>query len=294
MHRGAAVEQAQAPRGNVAAKVSVKAAPPQPFSLDALRAADIPAEKWLADQPENVVAVLGELRGRHAGPVSCLAVSPDGKLLATGAEDDKKVRLWDAETLRPLGALAGHRAFVKCVTISPDRHWLASGSGYGDFLLWDVKASPPKGPTVLVTRGHQGKPNNGIHAAAFTKDSKTLAVAGDGRSVGLYDCSGQEPVERGVLPGLTEEVRSLTFSPDGKMLALAGIQDGSVRLWEMTGDAPRARAELRPAAAVLPQLNGSISVAFSPNGKTLATLAQDGAVRLCDLSKWRSHTMGNG
>jgi len=70
IHRGAAVEQAQAPRENVVAKVSVKAAPPQPYSLDALRAADIPAEKRLADQPENVVAVLGELRGRHAGPVA--------------------------------------------------------------------------------------------------------------------------------------------------------------------------------------------------------------------------------
>jgi len=171
------------------------------------------------------------------------------------------------------------------VTISPDGHWLASGGAYGDFLLWDLRASPPKGPTVLLTRGHQGKPNNRIHAAAFTKDSKTLAVAGDGSSVGLFDCSGQEPVERGVLPGLTKEVRSLAFSPDGTMLALAGLQDGSVRLWDMTGDAPQARVEMRPAVAVLPQLNGSISVAFSPDGKTLATLAQDGAVRLCDLSK---------
>ena len=121
------------------------------------------------------------------------------------------------------------------MTISPDGHWLASGSAYGDFLLWDLGASPPRGPIVLLTRGHQGKPNNQMHAAAFTKDSKTLAVAGDGNSVELFDCSGQEPVERGVLPGLTEEVRSLTFSPDGKMLALAGLRDGSVRLWDVTG-----------------------------------------------------------
>ncbi len=285
IRRGAAVEEARAPRGNVVAKVSAKTPPPRPFSLDTLRAADIPAEKRLADQPENVVAVLGELRGRHAGPVACLAVSPDGKLLATGADDDKKIRLWDAETLRPVGALAGHRAFVKCVAISPDGRWLASGGAYGDFLLWDLTASSPKGPTVLLTRGHQGKPNNQIHAVAFTKDGKTLAVAGDGCSVGLFDCSGREPVERGVLPDLNEEVRSLAFSPDGKVLALAGLQDGSFRLWDMTGSAPQARVKVTPADAALPQSNGFISVAFSPDGKTVATLAQDGVVRLCDLSK---------
>ncbi len=136
--RGAAVEQPHVPRPSVAANVSAKAAPPQPFSLDALKPADIPAEKRLADQPENVVAVLGELRGRHAGPVACLAVSPDGKFVATGADEDVKIRLWDAETLRPLGALAGHRSLVKCLTISPDGDWLASGSAYGDFLLWDL------------------------------------------------------------------------------------------------------------------------------------------------------------
>jgi RNA polymerase sigma factor (sigma-70 family) len=285
IHRGAAVMQLRAPRANVIAKGSINAEPPKPFSLDALNAADIPAEKRLADQPENVVAVLGELRGHHAGHVLCLAVSPDGKLLATGADQDNNVRLWDAETLCPLGALVGHRAFVQCVTISLDGHWLASGGGYGDFLLWDLSTSPPKGPTPLLTRGHQGEPNNLIHAAAFTKDSMTLAVAGDSHGVGLFDCSGPQPVERGVLPGLAEEVHSLMFSPDGKTIALAGLQDGSVRLWDMTGNAPRARAVLRPTATVVPNRDGSISVAFSPDGSTLATLAKDGGIRLWDLSK---------
>ncbi len=118
-------------------------AEPNPPPLDALQAAEIPDQKRPLDLPKDAVAVLGELRGRHAGEVRCLALSGDGKILATGADQDTKVRLWDAQTLRPLAALAGHRAFVNCVAISSDGHWLASGSAYGDFLMWDLRTDTP-------------------------------------------------------------------------------------------------------------------------------------------------------
>ncbi|MFI5454320.1 MAG: sigma-70 family RNA polymerase sigma factor [Isosphaerales bacterium] len=284
-------------------------AQPSPSPLDALTAADIPAEKRGAELPENVVAVLGDLRGRHAGEVRGLAMSPDGKLIATIADDDKKVRLWDAETLRPLAALAGNRASVNCVAISPTGHWLAAGSAYGDFFVWDLSTTPPKGPTLLPTRGKDNIFNNQIHAVAFSHDGKRLAVAGSAKSVDLFDMSGAQPVERGVLPGVDQEVHSLTFSPDGTTLALAGSKDGSVRLWDVTGAGPRAKATLRapisvplppflprpeiaanqeapmPPPADQPRSSSTISVAFAPNGKILAALEQDGSVRLWDLSK---------
>ena len=130
------------------------------MTLDALRAEDIPADKRLEGRPENVVAVLGEVRGRHAGEVRGLALSRDGKLLATIADQDQKVRLWNAKTLQPLGSLAGHRAFVNCVALSSDGRWLASGGAYGDFFLWDMSLTPPKGPTLLPTHGTLNKFNN--------------------------------------------------------------------------------------------------------------------------------------
>ena len=101
------------------------------------------------------------------------------------------MRLWDTETLRPVAALAGHRAFVNCVAISPDGHWLASGSAYGDFLMWDMRATPPKGPINVATHGKDNSFNNLIHAAAFSHDGKRLAVAGSGKSVALFDTSAQ-------------------------------------------------------------------------------------------------------
>ncbi len=97
------------------------------------------------------------------------------------------------QTLQPLGALAGHRAFVNCVALSPDGHWLASGGAYGDFFLWDMSLTPPKGPTLLPTHGTVNKFNNRIHATAFSPDGKMLAVAGDAGSVELFDMSGAQP-----------------------------------------------------------------------------------------------------
>src|SRR5262249_24114563 len=171
----------------------------------------------------------------HAGEVRGLAISPDGKLLATIADQDMRVRLWDAETLLPTGSLAGHRAFVNCVAISPDGRWLASGGAYGDFFLWDMSVTPPKGPILLPTHGKDGKFNNMLHATAFSPDGRTLAVAGDAGSVDLFDMSVEPPASRGVVPGLGFQAHSLAFSPDGKLLALAGLEDCTVRLCDVAG-----------------------------------------------------------
>ncbi len=260
--------------GDPGAKAAVQ---PNRSLLDALRFADIQEEKRPPDLPKDAVAVLGELRGRHAGEVHCLALSADGKLLATGSDDDMKVRLWNAETLQPVAALAGNRAFVGCVAISPDGHWLASGSSFGDFLLWDLRTMPPHASTNLPTRGKDRSFNHLIHAAAFSNDGRMLAVAGNARGVDLFDAWGPQPVEIGVLPDIDQEVHSLAFSPDGATLALAGLEDGSVRLWEVRGGQPRQKATLKQTKA--------LSTAFAPDGKTLAALEQDGHVRLWDVSQ---------
>jgi WD40 repeat protein len=131
-----------------------------------------------------------------------------------------------------------------------------------------------------------------------------LAIAGSAESVCLFDTSGAHPFELGVLPGIDQEIHSLTFSPDSTTLALAGLEDGSVRLWDVRGDQPQAKGTLkRPEAvdvtagrddrnkaaieppAIARQREGAISTAFAPDGRSLAALEQGGHVRLWDLSK---------
>ncbi len=79
----------------------------------------------------------GTLEG-HKGAVWSLALSPDSKVLATGAEDT--VRLWDVETLKCFAVLEGHTGQVRSLAFSGDGRVLASGSGDRTLKVWDVPA----------------------------------------------------------------------------------------------------------------------------------------------------------
>src|SRR4051794_21088665 len=80
---------------------------PNPSPLDHLDPTKIPREDHMIWQPAELVAVLGEHRGRHWGTVRCVALSPDGKLLASGG-DDQIIRLWTVATMREWAVLYGH------------------------------------------------------------------------------------------------------------------------------------------------------------------------------------------
>ena len=88
-----------------------------------------------AQQPELIVQT------NHAGPVTAVAFSPDGKLLATAGN---AIKLWDVSSGKQLRALAGHSpmyplpSMVSSIAFSPDGKYLASGGMDNQIKLWDV------------------------------------------------------------------------------------------------------------------------------------------------------------
>jgi RNA polymerase sigma factor (sigma-70 family) len=228
-------------------------------------------------------------RQAHAGRVWSVAFSPDGKTLASGA-DDRVVRLWEVGTggERAMG-LCGF--FVYAVTFSPDGRHLASAGGnapaafdrdqrmifknfpkgggqfkeHGEVKVWDLGTA--KGRTLLHRTAGR------VLSVAFSPDSKTLASGGRDGFVRLWDVKTGTERKRFRQPNHC--VTAVAFSPDGKTLA-------EVTGWDDSDRAPPPREEddrvsLRDLASgrVRARLKGHVgwvtALAFSPDGKILAT-----------------------
>ncbi|CAL9286104.1 nSTAND1 domain-containing NTPase [Streptomyces sp. SudanB182_2057] len=211
------------------------------------------------------------------GNVASVAFSPDGRTLAAGNQNNT-VSLWntaDPNHPAPRGdPLTGPDDPVDAVAFSPDGRTLAAGDGGGTVTLWNT--ADPSHPVRLseTLTGADGT----IFALAFSPDGRTLAAAGDDPDHGtitLWDVS--DPAHPGTRSGIsnsaTSSVMSLAFSRDGTMLAAGGdASNGEVGLWRTDG----ARI-----GQPIDQPTGTHTwVAFSPDGRTLATGNSRGTVTL--------------
>jgi WD40 repeat protein len=119
----------------------------------------------------------------HKAAIASLALSPDGKLLATGSWD-ATVRVWEFLSGRQLACFSGHRGGVLAVAFSHNGRRLASGGSDSTVLVWDVAAltSRPKKPSVLLAPEVTRRLWNQLlaHDAAVAYPAlKKLLAAGD-------------------------------------------------------------------------------------------------------------------
>jgi WD40 repeat protein len=229
-------------------------------------------------------ACRGELytQEAHSGPVTAIAFSPDGsRVVSAGGEGEPTIKLWDTVSGQELWSLAGPKEGVRKVAFSSDGLILATCSSAG-VTLWEVRTGKK-----LRTLTPDGKAKFG--PAAFSPDWKTLTVEvneGGKRAIKFRDMRGEKWLED--LPQITVTTR-LVYSPDGKLLAQ--MHPEGVNLWDVVRRTVLYSFADHQFASYSTPANTSLGItglAFSPDGRILATCGMDGTAKLRDIPGGRT------
>jgi WD40 repeat protein len=224
----------------------------------------------------------------YADHVRCLAISPDGQVLASGSGDNT-VRLWnlpDEMALRTLDEstptiltslpyceyhrksalriLKGHPSAVTSLAVSPDGTLLVSGGKDKTIRLWSL----PGGMWLRTLSGHA----KSLTCFALSADSRLLASGSEDHTIRLWSLPDGSMVNK--LKVGPDAITCLAISPDKQVLAGGGT-DNSIRLWDLHD------------GKILQTLKGHSQaitcIAISPDGRILASGSRDQTVRLWNL-----------
>ncbi len=190
----------------------------------------------------------------NSNSVNCIAISPDGKRLATGHQDHS-VLIWETRSGQPAGAGSSECEDVRQIAFSPDGRFLVISGTRGTEGILEVRDSRSgelvRQPLVL---------RDSISSFELSRDGRWVATACEDHSARVWEVVTGGPLS----PWLPHdfEARQVVFSPDGSRLATLARR-GAIRLWNARTGEPIT------APIVYPRNVGDGCVSYSPDGKRL-------------------------
>ena len=238
-----------------------------------------PDGSWLATCGwDKKMRIWDPATGKEQASIACndtsaVAIAPDGSWLAIGIR--RRIRIWDTATKTERARSDAEQVgWVTAVAVSPDGDWVATGSKSRGLSIWDAATGAKR----------LGLSHYDAVASPAAPSSRRTGSSGTRRTVRTWVKAARELPAMLVARG-DNWVTTTVIAPDGTWLAAGGV-DGTVRIWDVTSERPRAA------------FNGNagpvMAMAVAPDGSWLAIAFSDGLVRIWDVAAEKEQAILSG
>lgn len=214
----------------------------------------------------------------HTEPVTCLAISPDGRTLVSGSLD-RTVRVWDIASGQEQHRLSGHEFPILAVTVTGDDRIVSAGKENAIYI-WDLTAG-----TLIRRVPLSFRPSEAIVLSQDGRRAFLDSKLGVPNQVILWDVENGRQI--GDALDLPSPVLALAMSHDGSALA-AAMSNRTTRIYiGMNAEKPLGQKELQYVDFNLPDNVDTQCLIFSPNDRLLLGGSRRGSIYLADIAERR-------
>jgi WD40 repeat protein len=203
-----------------------------------------------------------KLEPPHHGPVTCVAISPDGNYAASGG-DDRQIRIWSLRDSKLLYAIPeAHTGIITTLQFTPRAQLLSAGRD-NCFCIWELGDKDARRVMLQANRSGDvshisASPDGSRVVFDYAKELQVLSIP-----QGLNEGYLHRPAKSSGFTGFA------LFSPDGDLILTSDATDEEVQLWRAPGAGDRRGCEIRKL--ISEPSSAATCAAFAPDGSFIVT-----------------------